>query len=61
MTFVVTVYGEFFGEPDLCNPHKVSGQGHLKDHVQNLMKAMCFALRFYEALLGLLNLIDKGV
>ena len=46
VTFVVTVYREFFGEPN-SSPHKMS-RGFITLHAKP-HKPMCFGLGFYEA------------
>ena len=56
VTFVVTVYGEFFNEPN-SSPREMS-EGFIS-RMQSLIKPMCFRLRL-EALLELQNpWIDK--
>ena len=40
VTFVVTVYGEFFGEPNYSTPHKMSGgfiRLHAKPHKTHVL------------------------
>ena len=59
VTFVVTVYGEFFGEPK-SSPYEMSG-GFISQHAKpHKTRALDLGFMRLEDLLGLLNpRIDK--